>query len=376
MHKETLTADTARQLTDRVAPKFLPVWEGRPEAEQAALAQYFLRHGSEEPVLEPDRPKLIKWYCPFACQSEFPTGHRYCINVFTGCVHQCVYCYAMAYSPRTASVKKRFEKMLLSDMADLERFDVPPAPVHLSNSTDPFQPLEAKTGHTRLALEQILEHRNRFTTVTILTKNPMLAVEGGYADLFKALAVLPQDHPRHAMFANKCVPAFCIEVSLAFWRDEARAWYDVAAPTVESRKEAVRTLSAMGVPVVLRIDPLFPRSPLGEGRTMADFGLPEAQTLDDLRALVAFACEVKARHVVYSPAKIVKPRGRKLCPTMQALRQTYEHMAAPRRLVWRGGSWRLPDDLAKERIVRPFLDICTAAGMPAKYCKQNLVETP
>jgi DNA repair photolyase len=368
--------EAALRLADRVAPKFRPVWEGRPEPEQAALAQYFLPHGSEKPLLEPTRPKLIKWYCPFASQSEFPTGHRYCINVYTGCQHRCAYCYAMAYSPQTASTKRRFKQMLRSDMADLERFDVPPAPVHLSNSTDPFQALEAEAGHTRLALEQILEHRNRFTTVTILTKNPMLAVEGGYADLFKALSVLPPDHPRHAMFADRGLLAFCIEVSLAFWRDEAGAWYDVAAPSVENRREAVRALSAMGVPVVVRIDPLFPRSPINGNKTMADFGLPEAQTLDDLRALVAFAREVKARHVVYSPAKIVKPRGRKLCPRMQALKKAYECMAAPQPLVWRGGSWRLPGDLAKELIVKPCRDICAKGGMPAKYCKQSLIETP
>lgn len=376
MRTEKLNADAALQLVDRIDPRFRPAWEGRPEAEQAALAQYFLPHGSAKPIIEPTRPRLIKWYCPFACQSEFPSGHRYCINVYTGCEHRCVYCYAMSYSPEKVSTKERFEHLLRSDMADLERFDVPPAPVHLSNSTDPFQPLEAKAGHTRLALEQILAHRHRFTSVTILTKDPTLAVKGGYLDLFKALAALPPDHPRHAEFARKGVSAFCIEVSLAFWRDEARAWHDVAAPSVENRKEAIRALSDMGTPLVLRIDPLFPRSPLRQDRTMADYGLPEAQTLDDLRNLVAFARQVKARHVVYSPAKIVKPRGRTLSLKMQALKQAYECMASPRPLVWRGGSWRLPDDLANERIVRPFLDICAGAAMPAKYCKQNLIETP
>ncbi len=131
----------------------------------------------------------------------------------------------------------------------------------------------------------------------------------------------------------------------------------------------------MGVPVVLRIDPLFPRSPLNQSQSMVDFGLPEAQTLDDLRYLVAFACEVKARHVVYSPAKIVKPRGRRLCPKMQAVRRAYECMGAPQRLEFRGGSWRLPDRLAGDRIVSPFRDICAKAAMPARYCKQNLIET-
>jgi DNA repair photolyase len=64
---------------------------------------------------------------------------------------------------------------------------VPPAPIHLSNSTDPFQPLEAINGHTSYALEQILAHRHRFTSFTILTKNPMFPIRHGYLDLFKEL---------------------------------------------------------------------------------------------------------------------------------------------------------------------------------------------
>lgn len=62
--------------------------------------------------------------------------------------------------------------MLSMDLLDLDACDVPPAPVHLSNSTDPFQPLEDQTGHARLALEGLLGRRHRFTTVVILTKNP------------------------------------------------------------------------------------------------------------------------------------------------------------------------------------------------------------
>ena len=112
MRTETPSTDAALLLVDKVAAKFRPTWDGRPSAEQAALAMYFLPHGSAKPVLEPTRPRLIKWYCPFACQSEFPSGHRYCINVYTGCEHRCVYCYAMSYSPETAATKARFEQML------------------------------------------------------------------------------------------------------------------------------------------------------------------------------------------------------------------------------------------------------------------------
>ncbi len=361
----------------RVDPKYRPVWDGRAPAEQAALAWYFLPHGSSKPTLGPIRPRVIKWYCPFADQREFPSGHRYCINVYTGCEHQCEYCYVSGYASMDAQPKENFPRLLQKDLEDLERFDVPPAPLHLSNSTDPFQPLEVNFGHARLALEQVLAHRNRFTTVTVLTKNPMLAVSRNYIDLFSSLVELPTDHPRREEFAQTGQPGFCIEVSLAFWRDEARAVYEHNAPSVQDRIEGIRAIRAAGIPLALRIDPLFPRSPFGEGsiRTLADFGLTEAQTLDDLANMVRFAKEVNAHYVVYSAAKIVQPRSRPLSDTMRAMRQAYEFLAAPQRLIFRGGAWRLPADVVNSQIVKPFLDVCRREGIPARHCKHNLLGT-
>jgi DNA repair photolyase len=333
------TDNELRGLIARIHPDFKPVWDGLPEDQQLALAAYFLPWRSKKGLIGPTRPRVLDWYCPFAAQTIFPSGHRYCLNVYSGCVHDCEYCYAMSYAPPKASCKRGFERMLERDLADLEAFNVPPAPVHLSNSTDPFQPLERVHGHTRLALEGILAHRHRFTTVTMLTKNPLLPVRLGYLELFQALGRLATDHPKQAGDS----PPFQAQVSLAFWREEARRAYDVAAPGVEDRKAGVRALREAGIPVVLRIDPLFPRSPLPlNGKTsMADFGLTEAQTVSDLKHLVDFASEVGVRHVVYSPVKIVQPRGRPISATMAALRDLYRALSAPGRPVWRGGSWRL-----------------------------------
>jgi len=92
----------------------------------------------------------------------------------------------------------------------------------------------------------------------MLTKNPLLPVKLGYLDLFRSLGRIPPDHPKQAQVTTP----FQVQVSLAFWRDEALRAYDVTAPSVEDRKAGVRALREAGIPVVLRIDPLFPRSPL------------------------------------------------------------------------------------------------------------------
>lgn len=364
-------------LIKRIDSKYKPVWKYRSRDHQIALARYFLPHSSDKPVLGPTRPRVVKWYYPFASQDDFPTGHRYCINVYTGCDHQCVYCYAAGYEPEQAHVKQLFERLIDMDMDDLEEFDVPPAPVHLSNSTDPFQPLEKKNGHTKYALEQILTYRHRFTTVVILTKNPLIPIRLGYIDLLHRLndyRPFKGPHSDGRQFRSGLV----IEVSLAFWRDSARKEYEENAPSVEERMEGIGVLREAGIPVVLRIDLLFPRSPITDNprNNMADFGLPEAQTLEDLENLVGFAKEMSARHIVYSVGKIVQPRGRKLSQSMRTLREVYGSFAAPEKLIWRGGSWRLPFPLANEKIIQPLLEICQKKNIPAKFCKQNLIETP
>ena len=218
-----------------------------------ALALYFLPHGSKKDLLERSRPRVVKWYCPFADQAKFPSGHRYCINVYAGCEHQCAYCYAAGYVAGEAHCKNSFRGDLAKDLDGLDAYDVPPAPVHLSNSTDALQPLEMEYRHCLFALEKLAERRHRFTTVTLLTKNPAMLLDERYVDVLHRLNTLVSDHPRSAWFKEHGHPPLRIEVSLAFWNDERRRLLDAAAPSVESRIEAIRFLRKEHLPVHLRI---------------------------------------------------------------------------------------------------------------------------
>lgn len=167
-----------------------------------------------------------------------------------------------------------------------------------------------------------------------------------------------------------------MEVSLAFWREDIRRLYDPGAPSVDERIEGLRGLRKAGIPLVLRIDPLFPREPLGgRSRSYTDYGLIEPQTLEDLEQLVLLAQELNVEHVVYSVAKVVQPRGRRLSSVMQAMRAIYHDVSASRRPVFRGGSWRLPPDL-RDAVIAPLKDLCCRHGIRAKFCMQNLIETP
>lgn len=371
-----LDIENCLKLAEKMDPKYQPVFQSLSKEHKAALAWYFLPHKSHKKILGVTRPRILKWYCPFASQKEFPSGHRYCINVYAGCGHKCEYCYAAGYEPDEPNCKSTYERKLLQDLDDLDKFNVPPAPVHLSNSTDPFQKLEEQVWQTKFTLKQILQHRHRFTSVVLLTKNPSIAAQPEYVKLLQQLQSLPANHPQYLKFVQQNIPALRLEISLAFWQDTARKVFDPAAPSIQERIKAIHQLKEAQIPMVLRIDPLLPRDPLPQGKTMADFDLLQAQSLEDLEQLVRLASEMNARHIVYSAAKIIQPRLKKMSHTMKNLKRVYELLVYPDKLVFRGGSWRLPEKTAKQYIIDPLLAICQKHQIPAMFCKQNLVETP
>lgn len=363
-------------LASRVHRKYGPMFDDLPERDRAALAFYFLPHRSKKDVLEVTRPRVIKWYCPFADQRAFPSGHRYCINVYTGCQHECRYCYAAGYASRQASCKSTFRADLVKDLDALDAYDVPPAPVHISNSTDPLQPLKLEHRHALFTLEKLAQRRHRFTTVTVLTKNPAILADQLYIRVLHELNRLPTDHPRREWFKEKGHPPLRVECSLAFHDDQSRKLLDPAAPSVESRMTAIRFLRQENIPVFVRLDPLFPRDPLSGGKSMSDFELPVIQPMADLESLVRFAQEVGVDHLVYSIAKITRPRFGSLQPIMEKMKRLYEYLAREQPLVCRGGSWRLPANVAGPLVVEPFLNLCRDYSIEAKMCKANLISTP
>lgn len=187
---------------------------------------------------------------------------------------------------------------------------------------------------------------------------------------------LPADHPAKSKFENSNLSALRIETSLAFWRDKARAFYDPAAPSVKIRMQAIRTLRQAGIPVVLRIDPLLPPAELLHGKSYEDFGLPTPQTKQDLEEIVKFAADVNAMHIVYSAARIIQPRFKPMQQSMQNLKRVYEHISQPEKLTFRGGSFRLPENIVKQKIFQPFVELCKSYNISALHCPQNLISTP
>jgi hypothetical protein len=122
-----------------------------------------------------------------------------------------------------------------------------------------------------------------------------------------------------------------------------------------------------------RIDPQF--RPVWEGRP------PDEQKALGLyflphRSSRAMLTPTRPRIIKwYSRAKIVRPRYGRMLPVMQNLLQVYRALAAPARPVWRGGSWRLPHTVAEEHVTAQFGEIDKRAGVAARFCMKNLLET-
>ena len=89
---------------------------------------------------------------------------KYSLSPYTGCGHGCLYCYASSYIPNfyQPRPKKDFLKRI---QKELER--VPPFTyLTISNSSDPYQPLERKERLTKSLLKILFQHNLRIMIVT------------------------------------------------------------------------------------------------------------------------------------------------------------------------------------------------------------------
>lgn len=274
-----------------------------------------------------------------------------------------MYCYVNGYSQESVvnrpHTKVNFRKHLTEDLQTLKVLEVPPAPLHISNSTDPLQErLERQNHHTLFSLERIAEHRYQFTSLVILTKNPRLLCSRPYLSIIRGPIMKP----------------LTVQVTCAFWNDKIRLFYEPNAPSVQSRLGALEFLAENGVDVELRIDPLFPSSRIDETirrhRPLSYYSIPEAQSRDDIDNLVQYAKKSKAKAIVAKPLKIPFTRGAHRCKEL--FTPIYRDAYPDKRIKSSGGSWRLPDNY-QGFLVSTVSDCCAQEGIAFKHCMHDIL---
>ncbi len=351
-------------LISKVDSKRVPIFGAEEYSQQDKRAIYHYLFSRDPKKFPPSlKNRLIGLYDPMADRARrFPDGLRWCLNVYVGCEHNCGYCYVNGYNPETVGInphpKTNFEKDLTRNIEDLLSLGVPPAPLHLSNSTDLLQSsLETKYGHTLFALKLIAKHRSQFTSLVVLTKNPALLCQDEYLSIISLSEIKP----------------LTVQITCAFWRDEARKFYEPNAPSVDNRLSAIKVLSEKGIEVELRIDPLFPSTRIsrelrGHG-DLSHYSMPEAQTQEDIAQLVRFAKEAGAKAVIAKPLKI--PLSQKAGQCKDWFGELYLDASRSRGRIARGGSWRLPPDY-QEALVLSVKGICTKEGIEFRHCKHDV----
>jgi DNA repair photolyase len=167
------------------------------------------------------------------------------INVYRGCEHGCVYCYARpSHGYLNLSAGLDFETRLFAKTnaaellrAELARPGYRVSPINLGANTDPYQPIERRYRLTRQVLELLSETGH---PCTIVTKNT--GVE-------RDLDLLMDMAHRKLVF---------VAVSVTTLDNRLAAKLEPRASAPHRRLEAISRLSAAGVPTGVFAAPVIP----------------------------------------------------------------------------------------------------------------------
>ncbi len=167
------------------------------------------------------------------------------INPYRGCEHGCVYCYArpthcyLGHSAGLDFETKLYAKSNAAELLEKElaHSNYQPQTIALGANTDPYQPIERQRRITRSILE-VLSRTGH--PVGIVTKSALVA----------------RDIDILAPMAEKGLAKVAISLT-TLDRHVARAMEPRAA-TPSRRIEAIRQLTAAGIPVTVMVAPVIP----------------------------------------------------------------------------------------------------------------------
>ncbi len=247
-------------------------------------------------------------------------------NPYTGCDHQCLYCYATSYIPnhRTLRIKKSLLPTLRREVKQLNgEF------LAMSSSSDPYPTVESELNLTRQCLKVISESNCR---LQVFTKSDIVARD---ADLLRGMP---------------CTVALTITTD----DDQLAGIIEPKAPPPSKRLKAIETLIAHGVPVIVRVDPVIPT------------------VNDNPTKLIGTLAALGVKHITSSTYKVKADNWMRLT---QALPETAEKLY---RLYYTegeisAGSRLLPKEL-RFKLMKNIRDHAVANGLGFGVCREGLSE--
>ncbi len=244
---------------------------------------------------------------------------KYSFNPYTGCAHDCIYCYA-TYIPKFHQL--RLKKDLLRKLGkDLQKLPSN-ALISMSNSSDPYPPVERSLEVTRRCLEIMKDYDVR---LLIVTKSDIVA---------RDIDILSE------MRCAVSITVTCISDSIA-------SKIEPNAPKPERRIEALRKLKDSGIPVILRLDPVIPF-------------LTEDEALKVLEI-----CDF-VDHVVTSTLKLRRDIMARFSKVFPELAEKYRKIYTEKV----GTYLYMPKDL-RWKILRPIAERCEEIGISYAFCREG-----
>jgi len=166
----------------------------------------------------------------------------YCLNPYTGCEHNCAYCYARLFMRRYSGhsepwgefvdVKVNAPEILRRQLERAKK-----GTVWISSVCDPYQPLEAKYRLTRRCLEELLKKQ---FPINIQTKSALV---------LRDLDLILQFKEREVGF------------TIATDNDRVAKLFEPRASSVKERLGALDKIHSNGIQTFAFIGPLLPGNP-------------------------------------------------------------------------------------------------------------------
>ena len=247
-------------------------------------------------------------------------------NPYTGCDHQCIYCYASSYIPSFSECrpKKDLLAVLKREAAKLNG-----ETVSIANSSDPYPRAEASAGLTRRCLEILAESNCK---LQIVTKSDIVVRDD---DLLSR------------------VPS-TVALTITTDDDNIAKLIEPHAPLPSQRFRAAQDLMKKGIPVSVRIDPIIPL------------------VNDQPRKLISALASIGVKHLTCSTYKAKPDNWMRLAQAMpkvaENLKQLYFQQGEKI-----GGNTLLPKEF-RFKLLKSVRDLAVANNMTFGVCREGLPE--
>lgn len=264
---------------------------------------------------------------------------HYSLNVYVGCSHDCLYCYARSYISRIhkefekARCKEDYRERIRRDVKRLSKYIK--LPVLISNSTDPYQSIEASLRNTRYSLNLLREYG---FPVLINTKSELVVRD---SDLL-------------------CSMDSAVALTITTIDDFKASVLEANSPPPSKRLRAVSELISRGVKVIVRVDPLIPGW---------------NTELEELEELLGELASLGVKQVTASIVKLRRDFKRRIIQKLNSSREFRGELVKVLEYLkyfneWSSGYYLLDEELRIE-FLKLFSKVCSKHGLEYGFCMES-----